>query len=1428
MNYNPENKLNEAEILIAYGKFRYGKPPHLGKIIEFDGKEFVKKNPSIPAEGTIQKYKLTLETLAKLLSESPSNSALVSGHLLDDTYYVNEGNKQYAQFTTTGNERGNIISRTKAYIDYTKKSGYMLIDFDPENDATEQLTPSQLHKILCQVHQGFIGAGFVAKYSSSAGIKSSDGNVYKVANGFHMFYLVENSSTINSFCQELYNACWLSGYGFIKISENGHKLDRVKLFDKNATNTGRFSFESEPQLKGDLTREVPPIKMVNGGWLDTTLINISSQEAQAKIAESKGKANINNLSELARQKYKNKLVAEVGEALAVQMISAQEGGVIYAERIVVLKGRPPMGLLKEGFKSGYKITIADAIKHADGKTVILEDSINARPDKDLYLYPKTLTARTFAHGGATFNVLYPQKIKHFDEVFNRKSKERSQITNEHIEQDLIVDALPIRSALFSCMPCFMGAEQIRKCIFAVNHSYRGHENGRVLLDEWLTSTQWAANLPHWWQSAGNKLITNPVTFGTLRLIANEFGWTENQNLGPQRVIDDIIKWDFCDLGRVPIKILASYCAKKISTKQLNNEQQDSLAHAAAFKYVKHCFAGNVSLQDMATHISHCLPDANFHEIHNYIINAEYRQRAAAQRLVTFGNVANALGLKTIDDFEEIDFDPDKKQSIFIRAPMGSGKTEYCAEKIVGQMLESGRTVLVLTHRERLSSRNAISYSPHGANYTDDDTENRVLDYKSEIVKVLSNDNSGAIQAVSMCVNSLILHGWPRWIKNGVDCVIVDEASQVLDHLANPKVMGNSQSQVWQSFLSLLSNAKNVVMMDAGLSDSDLEQLVSDACIDDGLKNIRPLSNISVYEMAIEVLPENRQFKDLHVLPDEAIVLQKIKECCINISKGNAIDRFMFACDSKTLPWVVKDLATENGVNSDRILVITGHGGKTIQRENVEMAKRTEDFIANPDGEANKYDIVAFSPAIDSGLSLKANPAHFHHMFGVFQGVAAASACLQQLRRLRTTNSATIFLDPGRTFKAEGDEELMRSKALSAGLDPAETRWFDEFVIARGKRIAAMITNQGATIAAISEPMGFKIIQERDSQECLRYLLQEAYTPEFDEIMQFCIDASKAISDEHLEAVMNAKPVNYVFVTQLRSGYISSSQRLSVKRFYIADTLGLPFDCELNYEQVKWALNENNRKAVLNFELLAGYRDPEEAESDKFRPLALQRHEAKRVELASNIRDKALNGIDRYGNYLHDDLPWVQKLFHDLWECKDELVKFGLVPSRWMRGNMAKPESAVKSLKQVLAVVGLNFKRGKLAKCDVDKLGNVPQTADYYKDTAEFVPFSLGNKVQKLDSDAHKKLVDISKKRKVLRIEREKVPHSAQYYKDTAECGLNEIEVIALPTCLQNINVDISTRKNNVGLGSEMVGLNDVLLAHDKLFAKDFNKPSYAR
>lgn len=301
---------NKAKVLIFTAKDSYSRKQHLGKTITFDGSHVVKNTSSTPANGTIQNLEFSLQELQKLLANFPQNQAIVTGQVLDSSQYIQSDDVNYLNCTSKGKEHGrsNTISRTKEYIGYDNSSGFLLVDYDPEEN-TKSLTANELHQKLCSVHSGFTGAGYVAKYSSSAGLITPDGQPNKKSNGFHMYYFVENGASIPAFIEELYAACWLKGYGYIKVAKNGNKLDRTSLFDKSATASARFIFEANPSLSGGLTRKVPPVEIIEGNWLDTSSINIDHNAARLVITKAKDCEYVVKEANNNKKKYSNKMLS---------------------------------------------------------------------------------------------------------------------------------------------------------------------------------------------------------------------------------------------------------------------------------------------------------------------------------------------------------------------------------------------------------------------------------------------------------------------------------------------------------------------------------------------------------------------------------------------------------------------------------------------------------------------------------------------------------------------------------------------------------------------------------------------------------------------------------------------------------------------------------------------------------------------------------------------------------------------------------------------------------------------------------------------------------------------------------------------------------------------------------------------------------------
>jgi len=1372
---------------------------HLGKVFDYVDGVITKEHPRTPASGTMQQHAHTVDSLSNLLENMPSSAALVTGHVLDDDKWrtANDGTR-YVDFTTIARVGSGEIARSSTYINYKPAAGLLLIDHDDDSN-NKNLEAAELHKRLCNINPAFGGAAYVATYSSSAGITLPDGTPYK-KNGIHMYYFVKDCTEIEAFIENLHALCWLSGEGFILVAKDGGKHVRNNLFDKSATGASRLIFETPPTLKGGLKRVKPDIDKAHGGYLDTTIVSISNANVMAEINNAKIEASVVKATECNKASYKAYLVQTNGKDKAESILRTKELNEIPISTIGVLKSGIPAGLTVANYKVGDTITLLEARSLVDGRRVCFEDFVTGRPDKDLYYYTDTNKVQTFAHGGGWFDVLpdfADSTTKPIEKIADMPPSNNNGLSS------YVVDLLA------SIHPELLKQTQLKRACFAIHDISSASPSSLALLIEWAPMYEAAVN--SYFYEASKQCKRKPQTVESLETIARKYEvlyGLQKRNTGHLRLKQDIEKYKSCDLSNVAISAFQNHIRKIINQRDIPADEQDSLAHAATLKYSKHVFKGCVDTLEMANFLASTLPLVSFDSILDHVKQQTAIKRISSEAMVSFGLVAKRLDVKTIKGFNEIDFNIDDPRNIFLKAPMGSGKTEWCASSIVAPMLELGYKVLILTHRERLSRRNAVSFSPHGDRYGALETKERVVDYKEPWVQSLARDNPHEIQAVSMCVNSIINSTWVKWTQD-VDFVIVDELSQVLDYLADGLAKTTDSAGINFKFRDVLSKSKATILMDAGLSDADLEALVKTATHDTELKMLRVLPDASIYQMPVAALPEERRKNTLIVYPCEAEILHRVENACKKIIEGDTSGRFMFACDSLTLPWVVRDIAINVGLSSERILVITGQNKKVSHLQTVELDAKVEAFIADPDLEATKYDIIAFSPAIDSGLSLKADPPHFHNMFGVFKGVAAAPSCLQQLRRLRTAKEAIVYLDSGKAQKKSHDEKHYEDIGGSSETLKSNTRWYDEFKVTREARTKALRAYQGANISAIAESFGFEIKNGLPSEDCLANLLGDLH--EYDDIMGFVRGVLVSLRVEHQIAILDARPITRSHVRGFANKTLSSDQRLSVARYYVTDTLGLPYDYILNIEQVKKGLDDTFRKEVLASELILGTRKPEDIITDYIRPVTLRRHEAIRTRKARAILKYALAALEKNGGFMHKDLEWCKRLAELCWVKKEKYKGLGIMPIRWETEKKA-PSDTIKTLKSVFANVGLYFRKRKAKPNEIKEIKKAKGAT-----VASYNVITIDVSVASRERDIRVYILDIEREDLLTTVVRNR-----RYQRSFTETQKKEAKKSPFDN-IPDIKPEIlSKRASSVGKGSKKVTATDVTTPDDRLFKKAIN------
>jgi hypothetical protein len=302
--------------------------------------------------------------------------------------------------------------------------------------------------------------------------------------------------------------------------------------------------------------------------------------------------------------------------------------------------------------------------------------------------------------------------------------------------------------------------------------------------------------------------------------------------------------------------------------------------------------------------------------------------------------------------------PSDKRLVVIRAPMGSGKTDWIA-KAVARYQHEGRRVVLITHRTSLGAACA---------------EKIGLPWAEEAAPGSDLRQTG----IALCVDSLHPRSALRFrASEWRDAVvIIDEAAQVLHHtlMGRGTAVADHRAEILVQLFELLAHAHLVLAADAQLGNPHLEALES-----------------AVGERAWLIGSAHRPAagRSLTVHPSRDSWRLDLKK---------AIQRQEHIWISTT----AKDHGSQNGA-SNLAKLVTAHWPEArilvVDSDTVDDPTHDASRLASdPNGISTAYDVVITTPAIQSGVSVDKTP--FDVVFSIAGGNTAPEGVVQSVARVR--------------------------------------------------------------------------------------------------------------------------------------------------------------------------------------------------------------------------------------------------------------------------------------------------------------------------------------------------------------------------------------------------------------------------------------------
>jgi hypothetical protein len=478
--------------------------------------------------------------------------------------------------------------------------------------------------------------------------------------------------------------------------------------------------------------------------------------------------------------------------------------------------------------------------------------------------------------------------------------------------------------------------------------------------------------------------------------------------------------------------------------------------------------------------------------------------------------------------------------IGIKAPKGSGKTEWIAAKIA-PALAKGDRVLVLTHRVQLGLELSSRFG---------------VNYRSELAK----SEDGSLLGYCLCIDSLHGKANPRFNPNDWEntTVIIDECEQVFWHLLNSPTCEQYRTKIIDSLRELL----RIAVSTGGkiyLADADLGM--------NAISYVQSLIGYPVENFVLENTYKSPLKRDLYLFDgnDPSSLIQELE---IAISSGQKAIVHTDGQKHKS-KWGTRNL--------EYYLKKKYQNLKILRIDSESVSDRTHPAygcMGNINQILPDYDLVICSPVIETGISININ--HFDAVFAISHGVQNVDSFAQTLARVRSDVPRYIWVSEhspnrlgngstdlnqllsGEHFKAKYTIKTLLSVGLKEVSDfsfleddqkysPSLNLWGKNAIKnnLEGKNYRELLMkkleNEGYNITLIASG-------DKESFEALKDEIKEAKNENYSEHKQAVLDADSLSNSE------------YNSLKEKRE--LSEGERNQLKRARIERTYGINLTDEL--------------------------------------------------------------------------------------------------------------------------------------------------------------------------------------------------------------------------------------------------------------------------
>lgn len=596
--------------------------------------------------------------------------------------------------------------------------------------------------------------------------------------------------------------------------------------------------------------------------------------------------------------------------------------------------------------------------------------------------------------------------------------------------------------------------------------------------------------------------------------------------------------------------------------------------------------------------------------------------------------------------------------VIVRAPMGAGKTE----RLIAPLMQAAPKAAYIAHRISLLDDAAARLN--------------IQHYQQARADFMAD-----ISHLACCVNSLtnakFYNDAERSWFTTIDTLCIDEASQVISHTASGPVDG--RVRVFDALLDAVAVARRVLLCDADANDRVVE-----FC-----EMARPGQTITILEIEGKAEHIRVDHSD-----DETVWQIALDWIC-------AGKRVLVANDSaesaKKMAALVEERIAAGEAKPVRMLLV--HADSKADPD-------VTAFLMNPNAEAVKYDVLIYSPAISSGVSM--TTPHFEHHVGLFSGNSVGpSDAIQMLRRDRTARHYLVGIGHSTSQRQTDPAALYRG---IHGLDELTFEYqedADEVRFVRKKTAFDQIWLSSVTAenrARNDFANNLLLMLIADGYQVERANLDDPETTKASR--QNRAHAGELVFDKRMDLIKSVEtPDEATFVRLNRQEVRSEAESAQVDRFHMQHQLGVE---QFTPDDVAF-YDDRGIAKVVALELLQAEEPQAKAYDDVQRKarVVLTQHRYKRATRAFLVQVFETLGVDRFTGKGEFSAAQCREVLAMVTESQEALERYNAMKvGRYIASTSAKV-CATSLVKSIIERFGVTVKKRKssganLFTIDADK------------------------------------------------------------------------------------------------------------------------------